>query len=46
MVICGSYMSEFNVSNDMKNNIYNKGGGSRESSGTFMFNTNGQRIGN
>ena len=35
MVICGSYMFEFNVRKDMKN-IYNKGGGSRESSGTCI----------
>ena len=41
MVICGSYMFEFSVSKDMKK-WYNKGGGSREGSGTFMSNTNYQ----
>jgi hypothetical protein len=45
MVICGSYMHEFSVSKDMKI-LYNKGGGSREGSGTFMSKTNCQRIEN
>ena len=45
MVICGSYMFEFSVRKDMKKG-YNKGGGSREGSGTFMSNTNYQRIEN
>ena len=39
MVICGSYMHKFSVSKDMKKKGYNKGGGNREGSGTFMFNT-------
>jgi hypothetical protein len=34
-------MFEFSVSNDMEK-IYNKGGASREGSGTFMSNTNCQ----
>ena len=38
-------MFEFSVSNDMEKG-YNKGGGSREGSGTFMSNTNYQRIEN
>ena len=42
MVVCGSYMFEFSVSKDMKIRGYNKGGGSREGSGTFMYNTNYQ----
>ena len=43
MVICGTYMFEFSVSKDVKEK-YNKEGGSRESSGTIMFNINCQRI--
>jgi hypothetical protein len=40
-------MFEFSVSKDMKNKrYYYKGGGSREGSGTFMSNTNGQRTEN
>ena len=46
MVICGSYMFEFSVSKDMKKKGYNKGGGNKEGSGTFMSNTNCQRIEN
>jgi hypothetical protein len=46
MVTCGSYMFELIVSKDMKNEGYNKEGGNRESSGTFMSNTNCQRIEN
>jgi hypothetical protein len=47
MVVCGSYMFEFSVSNDMENTyINNKGGGSREGSSTSMSNTNCQRINN
>ena len=45
MVICGSYMFEFNVNKDMKK-IYYKGGDNREGSGTFMSNTNYQGIEN
>ena len=45
MAICGSYMFEFSVSKDIKKR-YNKGGGSREGSGTFMPNTNCQGIEN
>jgi hypothetical protein len=45
MVICGGYMFEFTNSKDMEKG-YNKGDGSRESSGTFMSNTNHQRIEN
>ena len=41
MVICGSYMFELSVSNDMKK-IYNKECGHNEGSGTFMSNTNRQ----
>jgi hypothetical protein len=33
-------MSEFSINKDMKKKGYNKGGGSRESSDTFMSNTN------
>jgi hypothetical protein len=40
MIICGSYMFEFSVRKDMKNKGYNKGGGSREGSSTFISNTN------
>ena len=46
MVICRSYVFEISVSKDMKKKIYNKGGGSRECSGTFMSNTNYQGSGN
>ena len=46
MVICGSYMHEFSVSKDMKKIMDSKEGGSREGSGTFMSNTNCQRIEN
>ena len=46
MVICGSYMFEFSVNKYMKKRGYNKGGGSREGNGTFMSNTNCQRIEN
>ena len=50
MVICGSYMHKFSISKDMKKKINNdnkeKGGGSRESGGPFMSNTNYQRIEN
>jgi hypothetical protein len=47
MITCGSYMFDFSVSKDMKRKKgYNKGEGSREDSGTFMFNTNCQRIEN
>jgi hypothetical protein len=45
MVICGSYMFELSVSKDMKKG-YNKGGGNRGNSGTFMSNTICQRIKN
>ena len=45
MVIHGCYMFESSVSKDMKKG-YNKEGGSRESSGTFMSNTNCQGIEN
>jgi hypothetical protein len=38
-------MFDFIVSKDMKNE-YNKGGASREGSGTFMSNTNDQGIEN
>ena len=44
MVICGSYMFEYSVSKGMKKKGYNKGGGSRKGSGTFMSYTNCQRI--
>ena len=44
MIICGSYMFESSISKDMETKGYNKGGGSREGSGTFMSNTNCQRI--
>ena len=43
MVICGIYIFEFSVINDVKKG-FNKGGGSMEGSGTFMSNTNYQRI--
>ena len=46
MVIYENYMFEFSVSKDMKMKRHNKGGGSRERSGTFMSNTNCQRIEN
>ena len=45
MIICGSYMFEFSVNKDMEK-MYNKGSASRESSRTFMSNTNCQRIKN
>jgi hypothetical protein len=38
-------MFEFSVGKNM-GKIYNKDGGSRKGSGTFMFNTNCQGIGN
>ena len=44
MGICGSYMFEYSVSKDLKKKITMKGGGSRESSGTLMSNTNVQEI--
>jgi hypothetical protein len=45
MVICGSYMFETSVEKDMtQKKGYTEGGGSREGSGTFMSNTNCQRI--
>ena len=37
-------MFEFNVSKDMKKKGFNKGGGSREGSCTFMFNIDYQGI--
>jgi hypothetical protein len=37
-------MLKFSVSKDLKKEGYKKGGGSREVSGTFMFNTNFQEI--
>jgi hypothetical protein len=54
MVICGSYMHEFSVSKDMKMKIKIKGNDKRRKevaigkvrSGTFMPNTNYQRIEN
>jgi hypothetical protein len=46
MVVCGRYMFEFSVSKDIKKEGYNKGGGSREGTTTFMSNTNCQRIEN
>jgi hypothetical protein len=46
MVICGSYMLEVSVSKDMISMLHKKGGGSREGSGTFMFNTNCRGIEN
>ena len=46
MVICESYVFEFSVSEDMRKKGYNKGGGNREGSSTFMSNTNCQRIEN
>jgi hypothetical protein len=39
MVIRGNYMFELSVIKNMKKG-YNKGGGSREGSGTFISNTN------
>jgi hypothetical protein len=45
MVICGSFMFEFSASKDVKN-IYNKGRGNREGSGTFMSKTIYQGIEN
>jgi len=44
MVICESHMHKFSVSKDMKKNL-TKGHGSREGGGSFMSNTNYQRIG-
>jgi hypothetical protein len=46
MVICGSYMFEFSVSKDMKKKDLIREVGSKEGSGTFMSNTNCQRIEN
>jgi hypothetical protein len=46
MVICGSYMFKFSVSKDMKKKGYNKEGGSRESSRTFMSTIDCQGIKN
>jgi hypothetical protein len=46
MIICGIYMFEFSVSKNMLKKRYNKGGDSREGSGTFMSNINRQRIEN
>ena len=47
MVLCGSYMFEFSASEDMKKEkVYNKGGGSREGSNTFILSTNCQGIEN
>ena len=43
MLIYESYMFEFSVGKNMKKR-YNKGDDSREGSGTFMSNTNCQRI--
>jgi len=53
MVIFGSHMFEFCVRKDMKKIkitmikyvLHGKGAGIREGSGTFMFNTDCQRIG-
>ena len=45
MVICGSYMFEFSQYGHEKTK-YNKGGGNRVDSGTFMSNTNCQGIKN
>ena len=39
-------MFEFSVSKNMGKKGYNKGGGSKEGSNTFMSNTNCQRIEN
>jgi hypothetical protein len=39
-------MFEFSVSKDMEKKGYNKGGGSREGSNTFMSDTNCQGIEN
>ena len=44
MVICGSYMFEFSVGKNTKPTFHNKGGGSREGSGIFAFNTNCQEL--
>ena len=41
--MCGSYMFEFNVSEDMKKKRHNKRDGSREGTDTFMSNTNCQK---
>ena len=50
MIVCGSYMFEFSVSKCLCVYIYiyknKKENGSREGSGTFMSNTNCQRIKN
>ena len=40
MIICGSYIFDFNVSKDMKKKGYNKRGGSRKGNNTFTSNTN------
>jgi hypothetical protein len=44
--MCGSYMFEVSVSKDMKQKGYNKGGGNKEGSGTFMSNIDYQRVEN
>jgi len=44
MVICGRYMFEFTITKDMKSMLPRKGGASRESSDTFISNTNCQGI--
>jgi hypothetical protein len=49
MVLCGSYMHNFSVSEEMKKNWQwwkEKGGDNRESGGTFISNINHQRIEN
>ena len=46
MVIYENDMFEFSFSKDMKMKRHNKGGGSRERSGTFISNTNCQSIEN
>ena len=53
MVLCGSYMHKFSVSKDMKKTNNDKRRkevvareGNREGDGTFMSNTNYQRIEN
>ena len=45
IILCGSHIIEFSVSKDIKKG-YNKGGDSRESSGTFISNANCQGIEN
>jgi hypothetical protein len=44
MVMCGSNMFKFSVSKDMTKRGYNKGGGSREGTGTFMSNIDCQEL--